>query len=116
MNSIIIADALKPKVTSPSSYLHTHLSWIIDSGATDHMCCNRSLFSFLQPLSQPHSIGLPNGLKTQVTFMGDVKIHKTITLENVLYVPCFRYNLLLVSKLNNQFNTFLIFTDDNCMM
>lgn len=34
--------------------------WIIDSGATDHMCAHKSLFLSLQPLSQNLIISLPN--------------------------------------------------------
>lgn len=37
-----------------ASKLKNHFSWIIDFGATDHICSNQSLFSSLQPLSQSH--------------------------------------------------------------
>lgn len=82
--------------------LQSHLSWIVDTSATDHMCSNKELFSTFHKLHQPHMIGLPDGHDTSVEFYGDVQIHDSIVLHQVLYVPRFKYNLVSVSKLASQ--------------
>ena len=103
-------------VYESSHLLQPYYSWIIDSGATDHMCSNRSLFLTFHKLHQSQLIGLPDGHDTSVDFYGDIRLHDSITLQNVLYVPRFKYNLVSVSKLSSQLQTFLLFTDQRCLM
>ena len=79
-----------------------HAIWIIDSGANDHMCYNKSLFTTLETLTIPLHISLPNGNTVPIHFRGSVIISHNITLDNVLYVPTFTYNLLSVNKLAHQ--------------
>ena len=76
-------------VYKSASHLTSHLSFIIDSGATDHMCSNSNLFLSMHPFSQPHTIGLSNGYNLVVSHYGDVRLHDSILLHNVLYVPLF---------------------------
>ena len=80
------------------------------------MCSNSQLFLSLNQFSQPHSIGLPNGQTLFITHYGDVQIYASIVLKNVLYVPSFRYNLVSISKLTTQLQTFVLFTDETCLM
>lgn len=103
-------------ITKSASLLHKHFSWIIDSGANDHMCSNKSFLVSLHKLPSPHLIGLPDGQTTFISFIGDIQLHETILLKGVLYVPSFKYNLLSVAKLTKQLHTFLLFTDHACMM
>lgn len=74
-------------------------SWIIDTGATDHMCSHKHLMSNLRSLNYPVHISIPNGNFLKVTHIGSVVLSPTLTLQNVLFVPNFHYNLLSVSKL-----------------
>lgn len=96
--------------------LQTHNSWIIDSGATYHICSNQYLFVSLTKLIRPQSLVLPNGQGTFVNYIGDVEIHDSITLHGVLYVPEFKYNLVSIPKLTSHLKTFAIFTDENCLL
>ncbi|KAK9672433.1 hypothetical protein RND81_12G100400 [Saponaria officinalis] len=88
--------------------------WILDSGASDHMCADKKLFSNMQPILKPYNVSLPNGESVRITQMGSVPVTTEITLQNVLYVPCFKFNLLSIAKLataqcHNQFyTTFLL--------
>ncbi|XP_056841747.1 uncharacterized protein LOC130494925 [Raphanus sativus] len=69
------------------------VSWIIDSGATHHVCHDRSKFLTLSDtLNQ--SVSLPNGLGVQIVGTGQVKINESLILNNVLYIPDFRLNLI----------------------
>ncbi|KAK9664574.1 hypothetical protein RND81_14G052800 [Saponaria officinalis] len=91
-------------------------TWILDSGATDHMCSNKSLFSVLTPLPKPFTISLPNGQFVTIDSVGEVPISPNITLANVLFVPCFHFNLLSVAKLTKQCNSTIVFTPDACLL
>ncbi|KAG5596254.1 hypothetical protein H5410_037486 [Solanum commersonii] len=90
--------------------------WIVDSGASEHMCFNFTSFLNLIPLPVPVTINLPNFFKIQVTHTGRVPIFPDFTLQNVLFVPTFRYNLLSVHQLYSQFSYSLLFNLERCIM
>ncbi|KAK9673116.1 hypothetical protein RND81_12G147300 [Saponaria officinalis] len=73
--------------------------WIIDSGATDHMTSEKRMFCALRTLSKPISVGLPDGTRKIVKGKGDVIIHPSIMLKDVLYLSDFKHNLISVQKL-----------------
>ena len=77
-------------------------NWIIDSGASEHMCFDA--FSFMKPLPVPINISLPNSFKVTVTHIGSISILPNLTLTNVLHVPCLKYNLLSIHRLCDQIN------------
>ncbi|KAL2238289.1 UNVERIFIED_CONTAM: hypothetical protein Sindi_1020600 [Sesamum indicum] len=88
----------------------------IDSGASTHMCMNRSLFKSLQPLKNKSFIKLPNGSSCEVEHAGNIDISQHIILEDVLYVPVFNYNLLSVSKLCASGHLSVIFLKEQCLV
>ena len=45
------------------------------------------------------SVRLPNGDMAKVTHIGIVKLTSTLTLDNVLCIPSFSFNLVSISKL-----------------
>lgn len=104
------------KVYSSSNLLQPHISWIMDSGATYHICSNKSLFLLLDKLPHTQYIGLPNGNDTTVSFVYNVPLHESLILTNVLYVPSFKYNLISITYLTSQLKTFVLFTDDECLL
>ncbi|XP_075107175.1 uncharacterized protein LOC107809516 [Nicotiana tabacum] len=57
-------------------------TWIIDLGASEHMCFDSSDFISLSPLPIPLDINLPNSFKVTVTHVGRVSIHSDYILEN----------------------------------
>lgn len=90
------------KCTCLRSFLPTADPWITDSGASDHMTHDASLFSSYHTLPKPSLITLPNGYKVQVTHYGSVTLHPNLIIHNVLHVPCFKYHLLSIQKLCSQ--------------
>jgi len=62
------------------------------------MTSNPNLFSHTTPLSNLISVTLSDGTLKSITITGDIPLSSTLTLHNVLYVPDFKYNLLLVAK------------------
>ena len=96
-------------------------SWILDSGATCHICCNRTLFSelYFKP-SQDVTLGDNHVIKS--AGCGTVKIqlaqkngsYLDCTLYDVLYVPELSFNLLSISRITDRGKTvtFDEFTSD----
>ena len=82
------------------AYLSTHSStWILDSGASDHMTGMPDIFSSLQQSSTHTHVTVANGSHAIVNGIGTVIISPTITLSSVLYVPSFPFNLISIKKL-----------------
>ncbi|XP_050387373.1 uncharacterized protein LOC126803645 [Argentina anserina] len=80
-------------------------SWIIDSGASDHIACTSSLLTSLRPVHN-RVVKLPDGSMKHVTHIGTVVFSPQFVLHNVLYVPKFYLNLIYVSKLS--FDSFYV--------
>ena len=81
-------------------------NWIVDSGATCHICNSKELFEDLHPLSRPQKVTLGDGHTLEVIGTGAVEVKlklpgeesKIGRLNEVLYVPTLAYNLLSVAK------------------
>ena len=80
--------------------------WIVDSGATCHMCNDVSLFSELRDQKNSEKVILGDGCSLQTKGQGTVDLEMFLAdgasrrcdLKNVLYVPELEYNLLSVSR------------------
>ncbi|KAH0658603.1 hypothetical protein KY289_027351 [Solanum tuberosum] len=79
------------------------------SGASKHMCFDSQFFTSLTPLSVPLHITLTNSSRIIVTHNGCVPIIPNLTLENVLHVPVYKYNLLYVNRLCTQYARDILF-------
>lgn len=89
--------------------------WIVDTGASHHMCCNKDLLTDIISLTKPFQVALPNKQLISITHSGVVHLNEHIILSNVLYVPEFHCNLLSVSKLTQDSNCFVNFFSHNCV-
>ena len=74
--------------------------WIVDSGATCHMCCNRKLFADFHLLDKPIEVTLGDGHTLKALGQGVVTLNMNLprgpsrcNLLDVLYVPGLSYNL-----------------------
>ena len=61
--------------------------WIIDSGATDHMTCDRYRFSHISSTCSKTTITNANGVSSPVVGVGTVSLSPTLTIKDVLFVP-----------------------------
>ena len=93
-----------------SSHINTNM-WILDTGATRHICSYKSLFLRVKSL-QNSSITLPNHSSIPVHFFGDVKINCDLLLRDVLLVLSFKINLISVSALTHDLSVKVSFTDN----
>ena len=68
------------------SVSHSNHLWIVDSGATRHICSNANLFTFLKPIWNS-IVSLPNNTKIHVRLYGVIHLAPHFILKNVLFVP-----------------------------
>jgi len=82
-------------------------SWIIDSGATRHMCNKQSSFTEFVKLENPLPVQIGDGRKLYAFAVGKVSLKmclpndkfKNCSIENVLFVPKLCYNLLSIAEI-----------------
>ncbi|EOY03128.1 Cysteine-rich RLK (RECEPTOR-like protein kinase) 8 [Theobroma cacao] len=98
-----------------NAFIFNHNSWIVDTGATDHIACSLHSFTTFKSI-QGVFVELPNNAKALVTHIGIVQISPTLQLDNVLFVPSFKFNLISVSQLSKSRNHCLIFTNKHCII
>ena len=93
------------------AFNNDHHTWIIDTGATSHICCFKELFNSYTTMFNSHVL-LSNSTKVKVEGIGNIKINEDIFLHNVLFIPPFRFNLLsLVTLINTNPFQFTMETD-----
>ncbi|XP_074356444.1 uncharacterized protein LOC141696163 [Apium graveolens] len=88
--------------------------WIVDTGASNHMCCDISLMHDICTITQPFHISFPNQQTILVHQTGSVTLTPKIILLNVLLVPVFNYNLLSISKVSRDSSCSVLFTPSQC--
>ena len=88
-------------------------TWIIDTGATDHIIHSINLFSTITKVLNTF-VKLPNGENVTVTHLGTVHLSEGLVLKDVLCVPSFAYNLLSITKFTSDQNCCFIFMPEIC--
>ena len=86
--------------------------WIVDSGATSHMCYDKSCFSTLYTLESPLEVKLEDGRVLMAITRGTVSLrmkyghekYSKCKLYDVLYVPSLSSNLVSISKATERGN------------
>jgi len=86
--------------------------WVFDSGATDHITGNKSLFSSLSFPNPLPSVILADGSRVSSHGVGTVKIFPSITIDNVFYVPGSPFNFLSISRLTRSLDCVISFTNN----
>ncbi|KAG2725978.1 hypothetical protein I3760_01G090300 [Carya illinoinensis] len=76
-------------------------SWIIDSGATDHMTGCSKLFSSYSPCAGNKRVKIADGSLSVISGTGTIQLTSLLTLHDVLHVPNLSCNLLSISKLTS---------------
>ncbi|KAL2922830.1 Retrovirus-related Pol polyprotein from transposon RE1 [Bienertia sinuspersici] len=92
-----------------------HKQWIIDSGATNHICSNIDLFyDYAKYIRSSDSITIADGKKVKIEHVGTIHFDNSIILTGVLHVPDFKYNLISATKLCQDLKCMITFTHDKC--
>ncbi|XP_027912144.1 uncharacterized protein LOC114171132, partial [Vigna unguiculata] len=87
--------------------------WVLDSGATDHITDNKSLFSSLSCPDHLPSVTMADGSRVSSHGVGTVNIFPSISIDHVLYVLGSPFNLLSVSRLTRSLDCIISFTKDS---
>ncbi|PON88964.1 hypothetical protein TorRG33x02_151930, partial [Trema orientale] len=78
--------------------------WWIDTGASRHVCSDKGLFTTFEPVENGEKLFMGNSATSEVQGLGKVVLKMTsgkeLTLNNVMYVPDIRKNLVSGSLLN----------------
>ena len=101
-----IAESGNPNKCLVSS---SSFEWVIDSGATDHMTGNSSLFSTFQSQPSPSTVTLADGSHSCVLGSDTIVPTPSIPLTSVLSLPKFSFNLMSVSKLTQALKCYISF-------
>ena len=104
------AAAASTKESTNNSYaLMAHRSfpgdsddWFVDSGATDHMCCDKDPFTVYHSLDRPKPIYLSDSSVLNAYGMATIRIGDKVNLFDVLHVPDIDINLISVDKVLQQ--------------
>ncbi|KAL2944203.1 Retrovirus-related Pol polyprotein from transposon RE2 [Bienertia sinuspersici] len=78
------------------------------------MVSNLSLFASLKHINNPIRVSLPNGTVNLVKHIGTVFLNPDVFLDQVFYIPQFKYNLLSVGKLLDKSNLLAVFEPTSC--
>ncbi|KAI5342103.1 hypothetical protein L3X38_009978 [Prunus dulcis] len=106
--------ALATSGTSCKSSLTCNRSWIIDTGATDHMTSSFTGLHSTKPSSQTH-ITSANGTTSQVMGEGSLSLTSSLSLDHVLVVPSLNYDLLSVPQIIDSLNCTVCFWPLYCL-
>ena len=98
-------------------------TWIVDSGATCHMCNDQKLFKNFEPLEKSQEVTLGDGHTLEATGQGTVPLEMTLPdaktkrciFHSVLYVPKLSYYLLSVTKASES-GKVIKFDDTGCQI
>ncbi|KZV28531.1 hypothetical protein F511_31442 [Dorcoceras hygrometricum] len=94
--------------------------WWIDSGATRHVCSDKEMFATLQESKSGEKLYIFNSATSKIKGQGNVVLKTSgeeLTLNNVLYVPHTRKNLVSGSLLNKHgFRIFFSLTRSLCLI
>jgi len=78
------------------------VGWIIDSGASQHLCGDRALFTTYNIMSENQEITIADGTKIEAKGIGEIAIAtqgQSIILRDVWHVPEIGGNLMSVSRM-----------------
>ncbi|XP_075088462.1 uncharacterized protein LOC142170448 [Nicotiana tabacum] len=84
--------------------IYSDREWIVDTCASNHMASSLQMLKAyrLVPKSDRSKVHLPTGGVVSVTHTGLAFVFKNQDIFNALYIPEFKFNLLLVSKLTKE--------------
>ncbi|KAJ0470826.1 putative RNA-directed DNA polymerase [Helianthus annuus] len=97
------------------SWSQNNMSWIIDSGANQHMIMSsENMFNKVDVSDYNITVKHPNGTDAKVTIIGCYKLSNSVILKDVFVVPEYCVNLISVHKLAKDNKLRVVFDEDTC--
>ena len=116
-NQVIGSETLAHKGNSLSAFFvgkKCKKPWIVDSGASDHMTGDATIFSTYSPCPNNLTVRIADGSLSKVAGTGSVVLSRDLTLNSVLLVPNLDCNLLSISKLTKEKRCITNFSSTHC--
>ncbi|WJZ96545.1 hypothetical protein VitviT2T_015220 [Vitis vinifera] len=88
--------------------------WIVDSGASDHMTGDATIFDTYSSCPNNLTVRIADGSLSKVVGTGSVVLSRDLTLNSVLLVPNLDCNLLSISKLTKEKRRITNFSSTHC--
>jgi hypothetical protein len=110
LESDTLSRSIAPKGNSALLSVSPSRAWIVDSGASDHMTGDSTMFSSYSPCAGNHKIKVADGSFSAIAGKGSVVLSPSLTLKDVLHVPNLSCSLMSVSKLAQEKTVKLIFS------
>jgi hypothetical protein len=73
--------------------------WVLDSGCSQYMTGNDSMFTSLEDPGVHDHVTYGNNTRERVAGLGRIAITKNFSISNILYVESLSFNLLSVAQL-----------------
>lgn len=89
--------------------LNSECFWILDSGASDHVCPHIKFFTSIHMI-KPISVKFPDGSTLFALYSRSIHFSEHLHLHDVLYIPQFHFNLISVYQLTRSLNCRVIFS------
>ena len=91
------------------------IDWVLDTSASRHFCANKELFNDFEESTDRECVYMGNSTTAVIMGKGKVKLRltsgKTLSLNNILYIPSLRRNLIFGDFLN-KVGLKLVYEDD----
>nr|CCA18130.1 putative polyprotein [Albugo laibachii Nc14] len=95
----------------------SHGGWILDNGASSHMCPFQEEFADIRSLEKPVLISVANGVQGEAKGIGTIRIilpnSRPIHIEDVLYVPQLYRRVMSITSLASK-NLEILFGESSC--
>ncbi|XP_022040080.1 uncharacterized protein LOC110942612 [Helianthus annuus] len=102
---------------SSSIFFGGIFSWIVDSGASQHMVnSDKEMFNTIDVSEFDLKVGHPNGTNVKVLKIGNIKLMDNIILKDVFYVLGYNVNLLSIHSLHKDNNIDVVFNENSCIL
>jgi len=95
-------------------YSSYNCEWICDSGASQHMSENKTLFSNLRDSKKIRRVSIPDGSCFLIKQIREIILSPTITLKNVYYTPDFKLNLISLYKIIKDMGISILLNESQC--
>ncbi|XP_077214618.1 uncharacterized protein LOC143849484 [Tasmannia lanceolata] len=102
--NLVESDIIAAVLVSEANMVSGEKNWVVDSGATQHICANKSAFTSYTPMGEgEEQVFMGDSRPSPVVGKGKVLLKltsgKTLVVTDVLHVPNIRQNLVSVSLL-----------------
>ncbi|XP_019171426.1 PREDICTED: uncharacterized protein LOC109166981 [Ipomoea nil] len=90
-------------------------TWIVDSGATNHITCSLETFDEYYVVERDE-VSLPTGELVAIKHKGNIRLESNLWLKDVIHIPSFQFNILSMSKLLQDTSYNMVFTSGQCLI